>query len=250
MTDTNILLADVSNVTSTEDGTGSFDVLMNAIDIHLDKQYKKSRLKGVDYATVYLGAMQSAMGQALTFTLQEGAAEKQVDLLIEQIVQAREQTDLIIAQTAGAYEQTTASEADTQRKNILNNKQVLKIQKETSLIDKQALEVVAGTIRNDALSAQQILLLIKKVATECAQTELPTAGITKAQYDLTVRQEQAFKGKHLNDSLKLQLDAWSTAYAINDGDLPSLPNFMVDLNANSQLTSLDLLIIEGQDFMD
>lgn len=60
-------------------GTGAFDGLMTAINAHLAYQFYEGRIKGTDYATVYLGAMQVAITQAVTFVLQKPIAEKQTD---------------------------------------------------------------------------------------------------------------------------------------------------------------------------
>jgi len=43
------------------------DDLMEAMNAHIDAQYKLGRLTGTDYATVYVGAMQAAVQQAVAF---------------------------------------------------------------------------------------------------------------------------------------------------------------------------------------
>lgn len=48
-------------------GQGVFDALMRASKVHIDEEYSKNRLRGPEYATVYLGAMESAMRAALEF---------------------------------------------------------------------------------------------------------------------------------------------------------------------------------------
>ena len=40
---------------------------MEAVNIHLDAQFNLGRITGSDYATVYLGAMQSALQQSVAF---------------------------------------------------------------------------------------------------------------------------------------------------------------------------------------
>ena len=49
-----ILLADLTNATSVTDGasngTGALDRLMNTINLYLDDQYTRGRIKGTDYA--------------------------------------------------------------------------------------------------------------------------------------------------------------------------------------------------------
>ena len=75
---------DITNATTIEDGTGYFDKLMNTINIQIDNQYQKGRLKGTDYATVYLGLVQSAMVEAFKFELQKDAVEEGIALTKEQ----------------------------------------------------------------------------------------------------------------------------------------------------------------------
>lgn len=67
------------------DGTGAFDKIMAAVTVQLDAQFAASRLTGADYASVYLGALQSAMSQAVQFTLGVGAANGTEALLGEQL---------------------------------------------------------------------------------------------------------------------------------------------------------------------
>ena len=87
-------------------GDGVFDDLMEAVYEHLDSQYKLNRLAGDKYADVYLGSMQSALAAAVQFVLGEQTADKQADLLTEQIeheklkmLQTKAQTELIKKQT-------------------------------------------------------------------------------------------------------------------------------------------------------
>jgi len=111
----------ISDVTTTlVDGAGVFDVLMRSIDSHLDKQYSSGRIKGSDYATVYLGALQTTLQQAIAFVLAEQKAEKELDLLGEQILTA--QSDRTIKQ-AQSDEQIAASQANTATKQGIAEKQ-------------------------------------------------------------------------------------------------------------------------------
>jgi len=111
---------EIENVTTgIVDGDGVFDKLMTAVEAQLHHQYTNNRITGSDYATVYLGAMQAAMGQAITFVLGEQQADKQAEL--------------------------TAA---------------------------QTLEVLAGTIRNDDIAEQEILLKAQQILQSVAQTSL------------------------------------------------------------------------------
>ena len=55
----------IANLTqATVDGTGVFDVLMRANKAHLEAEFAKGRIKGSEYATVYLGSLQAVLQTA------------------------------------------------------------------------------------------------------------------------------------------------------------------------------------------
>lgn len=81
--------ADTNNVVT---GNGVFDDMMETINKHIDAQYKLGRIKGPDYSTVYLGAMQSAVAESMRFVLQQQIAEKQTDSEAAKVVLITRQT--------------------------------------------------------------------------------------------------------------------------------------------------------------
>ena len=90
-------MADISidQVTTTDPTeNGVFDVLMRSVDSHLDKQYIAGRIKGADYATVYLGALQAVLQQSIAFVLSEQKAEKEIDAIDESIAASQANTTL------------------------------------------------------------------------------------------------------------------------------------------------------------
>ena len=66
-------------------GTGVFDELMKAINGNIKVQYESGRIKGPEYAAVYLGSMQSAISEAMKFLLAKEITEKEISLKEEQI---------------------------------------------------------------------------------------------------------------------------------------------------------------------
>ena len=91
-----ISTTDLTNSSTSADnivtGTGVFDDLMETVNAHLDAQFKLGRLSGTDYATVYLGAVQSSMQTAVQFLLGKQQSDKQAELLSAQTVQVSTQT--------------------------------------------------------------------------------------------------------------------------------------------------------------
>jgi len=64
-------------------GTGVFDDLMEAVTTHLEAQYQLGRITGTDFATVYLGAMQSALQQSVAYTIGQEKTNAEVALLTQ-----------------------------------------------------------------------------------------------------------------------------------------------------------------------
>lgn len=62
---------------ATWQGTGVFDNLIEAFNANIKLQYDMGRLKGSDYASVYLGGMQSIITQSVQVVQQEKLIEAQ-----------------------------------------------------------------------------------------------------------------------------------------------------------------------------
>lgn len=91
MADINI--SDVTNV----GGTGTFDVLMDAINTRIQLQYTENRITGTDYANVYLGSIQAALAQSMQFNLQQQLVEAQIAEALAGTVRAQDQlTDSLL----------------------------------------------------------------------------------------------------------------------------------------------------------
>ena len=79
--------------------TGNFDELMKVVTLHLEDQFNAGRITGTDYATVYLGALQSTLAQAVNFTLNMNKANKETDLLAQKEITEYAQTGTTSADT-------------------------------------------------------------------------------------------------------------------------------------------------------
>ncbi len=76
------LYSDIEGVTLTEvtegectlEGKGVFDVFMTAMDKHLEREFKGSRITGSQYAEVYTAVSNQVLSQAVSFALQKDQA--------------------------------------------------------------------------------------------------------------------------------------------------------------------------------
>lgn len=125
---------DITNLThATIDGNGVFDVLMRTVNAHLQKEWTANRLKGTEYSTVYLGALESTMNTSLQFLLAKDKLNAELAILEQQLVNLK-------------VEEINAT-------------------KQGLLLDKQLDDLVAAT----ALKAQQKLNLVDELLTNAQQ---------------------------------------------------------------------------------
>lgn len=140
--------ASLTDVTSGElDGTGSFDVFMKALDLHLEKQYKANRITGAQYAEVYTAVANNVMGQAVAFALQKDNAK------------------------------WAAVTAERQAR-------IAEIEAVKALVDLERVKFEATKAQFDAnLSAAQYSLTKMQTATEEAQHDSVTEDVAAKQYN-------------------------------------------------------------------
>ncbi len=83
---TNASLTQGSSVTNTNNvitGSGVFDDLMESVTAHLEAQFQLGRITGTDFATVYLGAMQSALQASVGYAIGQEKTNAEVALLTQ-----------------------------------------------------------------------------------------------------------------------------------------------------------------------
>lgn len=159
MTITPVTLADLTS--ATVEGTGVFDVLMKANKAHLEQEFLQNRIKGPEYATVYLGSLESVLAAAVAFLLQKDKNALEAQLLEQQILLAQVEITKATAQLAGIEAQTA-----------LSGQQLLNLQAELEIIQANVLKVpaeIALLEAQTALSSQQKLNLVDELLTSVEQ---------------------------------------------------------------------------------
>jgi len=196
-----IKLTDLTNSTDTTQGTGVFDVLISAVNREINTQFIKGRLAGTDYASVYLGSMQSVLQQSIAFILGEQQAGKQADLMASQIVEQDSKTamerNLTEAQLEQQWGYDVSRDATTGDLILGALNTTGEIDKKKSLLDEQVTASIARTTRDDLKNTAQIGLVNQQ-----------SAGI---------------KEKSKIDYAKSLVDTWGLIYSIKDGTPPFAP---------------------------
>lgn len=218
-------------------GTGAFDVLMRTAALHCQQEFDKNRIKGQDYAQVYLTAMQYVLQNSVVFTLQKDEAANKANLVLAQIKQIEAQ--MLLTELQG---QLVQKEID---RDLLTRE----------LLEAQTAKVRAETINvvteNDSLLAQQCLLkaqydltmvqklqttaqtslVQQKIATEKAQTVdtgVDDNSVIGRQKLLYKAQTDGFARDAEQKAAKMLIDTWNVRRTTDEGTVADSVNMLND----------------------
>lgn len=201
------------------DGVGVFDVLMKATAAHLEQEFNKTRIRGPEYATVYLGAIESVQRTALEFLVQQNKLAIEAQVLQTQLEIAKinlqiAQQNLLKIPAEIALLEAQAKLTNQQAANAIIEGTVLTAQKckldaEYDVLVGTKLKVVAETS-----------LLNQKVATEKAQTigaGIDPTSVVGKQITLYTAQADGFKRDAEQKAAKIMIDTWNVRRTTDEG---------------------------------
>ncbi len=214
-------------------GFGVMDNLMTALETRLQREYVKGRIKGPDYAKVYLGSYEATLMQSIQFILGKQQADVQAEHTKEetkhtqaQIRHTEKQTlkldhdiDLVDVQTEIGKKDVLKRVSETKlldqdlllqkeifRKAVfetaLTEVMVTNAQKEGIILDKTALKLDVETLDIKAgtkLKEAELPILVQKLESEKAQTKILQQSYLKLveETSLIVAQTQTEINKKL-----------------------------------------------------
>lgn len=190
-------------------GNGIFDQMMRSIKAHLSEEYNSGRMQGTDYATVYLGSLQSVLSRAQEFLFARERIGLENELLQLQVQQAeleRQRLEIavqiaeaergkLMAETVLLVKELEKVDADI----ALTQANISRIQRELPLVDAQ----VRGTNASTDLTGAQTDKVISDKALVDESIKVTTEQIaqTQAATVLTTRQgDNAIKEGELLDA--------------------------------------------------
>ena len=204
---------DINDLThASVEGNGVFDVLMRAVNAHLQKEWSANRLKGTEYSTVYLGALESTMNASLQFLLARDKTNAELDILKQQLVNLK------------------VEEANATKQGVVLTNQAAQIAAQTSLTTKQELQVVAETLN---VPKQGQLIDANRLNTE-AQTIIAN---TQSAQDLLNKQAQVVsmgKDNEVKDRQALQIAAQTAQINAETLNIPK-QGLLIDAQKETQL---------------
>ena len=167
---------DITNLThATIDGNGVFDVLMRTVNAHLQKEWTANRLKGTEYSTVYLGALESTMNTSLQFLLAKDKLNAELAILEQQLVNLK--VEEINATKQGLL-------LDKQRDDLVAAT-ALKIQQKANLVD----ELLTNAQQRSNLATEQARISAQTTQINAETQNVPKQGLLiDAQKDTQLQQ--------------------------------------------------------------
>ena len=87
--DTALNIAELTTKSLT--GTGVFDVLLQTLRLHLDREFTSGRITGTAYATVYSQALTAVLQQSVGFCLSKAKLALELQQMQEQVVLLQKQ---------------------------------------------------------------------------------------------------------------------------------------------------------------
>lgn len=214
---TPVVVADLTEATLS--GTGVFDTLMRANKAHLEAEFSKNRIKGPEYATVYLGSMEAVLRASVEFLLQKNKSAADIALI-------EAQTALVTQQTLNAVQEGA---------NLVLQGQVLyaqkcKLEAEFDLIVLEKSKVTAETA-----------LLAQKTVTEQAQTVAlgvdPDSVIGK-QKALYTAQTNGFTRDAEQKAAKLMSDTWAARRMTDEATVADATNLLNDATVGRAINKM------------
>lgn len=208
-------------------GNGIFDQLMVSVKAHLEEEYTKNRIRGSEYATVYLGAIQSVMDRSLEFLLQKDRVDLETQLLAEQVI-TQQKTQLQIEAQTGLLNQQTANAII---EGTVLTAQECKLRAEFDLLVEQKLKSIAETA-----------LLAQKKVTEAAQTSgtgIDAESVIGKQIGLYQAQTDGFARDAEQKVAKLMIDTFNVRMTTDpDGTLFDDTNKLNDASIGAVIAKL------------
>lgn len=163
----------ISELTSGElGGNGTFDIIMGAVNAHIEHQFKLGRIRGTDFANTYIQAMQIALQQASSYAI----AKAKLPLELQQLEAQNHKiaTDIAVMTKQGAlYDaQSLQTMAQTEQVKLETTKKI---------------PAEIEQLKKDTELKEYELVHIKPLELENAKTEVEIKGqqLELAKYQFT-----------------------------------------------------------------
>ena len=186
-----------------KEGSGVFDELMRTIKSHVHEELSEGRITEKAYSEVYLGALQFALNSATNYALAYEKANKELEVLDEQIKQNQKQNELLELQKE---QLRIANETAQYNLSYTLPEQLIQIKKQNEKLIGEINHTIAQTAHVTAqtvLVKKQEALVDEQIRDAKDKYTNPTGGINKAQYDKLMAEKAIADQKLLTEKAQI-----------------------------------------------
>lgn len=224
LTNAPIPLTNEALTTKAIGGSGTFDVIMDSILVHLKEEFDKGRITGAQYASAYVECMQNGLQNAVQFLLQRDAAyyaslkaQSEAMLAAAEVITARVELEAAKAKLAAVRFEAMNQEAVyalTKAKIATESAQYCTL--EYTLTNIMPVQLTSAQKQAEQLNAQTSDTKLDGVT--------PVSGLMGEQKALYAQQIISYKRDSEYKGAKLFADAWVAGKTV-DENLPFPANF-------------------------
>lgn len=195
----------ISELTSGElGGNGTFDIIMGAVNAHIEHQFKLGRIRGTDFANTYIQAMQMALQQASSYAI----AKAKLPLELQQLEAQNHKiaTDIAVMTKQGALYDAQTLQTMTQTEQVKQQTDLIKEQTRKEIYETdfvlpkqlQQTDAQIAQLTKDTELKEYELVHIKPLELENARTEvdIKEQQIEVSKADLAIKQQQLELAKY------------------------------------------------------
>lgn len=186
-----------------KEGSGVFDELMRTIKSHVHEELASGRITEKAYSEVYLGALQFALNSATSYALSYEKANKELEVLDEQIKQNQKQNELLELQKE---QLRIANETAQFNLDYILPEQLIQMKKQNEKLTEEINHTIAQTTHVTAqtvLVKKQEALVDEQIRDAKDKHTNPTGGINKAQYDKLMAEKAIADQKLLTEKAQI-----------------------------------------------
>lgn len=222
------------------EGTGVLDVLLSTMRVHLESQYNKERIRGPEYADVYLGAYTATLEQAIQFMLARERQGLELKLLVAQEAQIRDQ----MTKTPYEIKLLEAQATNLGKQGELLDKQIELADKDLDLkqqqieLAKQQLLLAAEQLKQ---AAAQTDYYKQKAITESAQTQPNVAkpgSVIDSQMKLMDAQQQGYQRNAEQQAAQIWANTWNVRRQTDESTIAGGGNHLDDASLGAVMSQL------------
>lgn len=232
---------DIADLTETKlVGTGVLDKMLETMRVHLGDQFEKERIRGPEYATVYLGAFQATLEAAINFLLAKQKQGLELQLLEGQIALVGAQEDQIRAEMQKIPLEMSQITAQT---NLII-KQTELAEKELDLKDAQIqvqlkqLDLMAEQLKQ---AEAQTAYYQQRTITEKAQTQAgvaATGSVIGTQITLMNKQADGYDRNAEQQAAQIWANTWNVRRQTDEDTIADTTNHLADADLGKVMLKL------------